>query len=136
MPMRHPRVKEERKSAQRRATAAAQRLGRERGRLIIEIWLADDAKRDAGGSQAICFSEQLGLGRDREDDHVIGLIRSGGEEVRAFERSVRGLDDHLCRRQVEADQDVDVPGDLLVAHMRLSTRPYRERKHFSSPASA
>ena len=86
---------------------------------------------NASCAQMIETLRQRKLVRETADDDV-GMFFAGREEAASgFHRGVTGLDDLLCRRQVLADQDVQVRrinlpelhGNLLWGEKKPHVRP-------------
>jgi hypothetical protein len=105
------------------ALPGRQLLGGERGGLAGAIRFAEDDVADLLEEESVGGSEQALLRIDHTEDQVWVLGGSRQETAGCFETGVDGLNGDLRRRQVPADQDVQV------SNLRVRS----VHRYFSSP---
>ena len=96
-------------AVKRPAALAGQRLGGEGRRLVLPVGFAEQGVADAAAEQEVGRGEQALGGRHATQDQM-GVFGVGREELAGgFNARVARLDGDLGRREVRADQDVQVP---------------------------
>ena len=114
-------------AAQGLPAQAREGLGGDGGGLVVEIRLPYEPQPDVGGLEPLGHNHQRGLVGDGEKADRIWLGTRLAEVESAFLRRKGGLDDLMCEWEIGTDDQVQVPGQLLVRCMLhgLNHREYR-----------